>query len=189
MKANEHKVTQRFIQVGTIKKSHGLSGEVLAAFAGRTSLHELVGTRVWITPPTERVHRGVFEKITLLDEEGEARLAIKGLSSLDDSSDLSRHRLICQREDVPERLLEEILDSESEPALLGFTVTSHTYGVLGEVVEYLETKANDCLVVEGKYGEVLLPVIDDVILGVDEENGTIAVHVLPGLIEMEPQCE
>lgn len=90
---------------------------------------------------------------------------------------------------MPADLLEEILEREQEPALLGYMVMSQTYGEVGKVVEYLETKANDCLVVEGKYGEVLLPIIDDVILGINETTGTITVHVLPGLIETEPQCE
>lgn len=189
LKVNAQQVTARFVQVGAIKKSHGLSGEVLAAFAGRTSLHELEGKSVWITPPTANVHQSVFEEIFLRDDSGEALVVLAGINSLDDSSDLSRHRLICRVEDVPKELLGEIEHLEEEPALLGYRVYSRTYGELGSVVEYLETKANDCLVIEGRYGEVLLPIIDEVILAIDEAASRLDVHVLPGLIEKGPLCE
>lgn len=190
MKVNAPQVTERFVQVGTIRKSHGLSGEVLAAFAGRTSLRDLVGKPVWVTPPTQRVHCTAFERIDILadSDNGDAYVSLEGVKSLDDSSGLSRKRLICRREDVPISLLEEIEDEESGFALLGYSVHSEVYGDLGAVVEYIETKANDILVVEGCYGEVLLPVIDEVVLAIDDEQEHIKVFVLPGLIEKEPPC-
>ena len=183
MKVNAQQVTNRFIQVGTIRKSHGLSGEVLAAFAGRTSLRNLEGSSVWITPPTDKVHGTIFEHIELLGDSLDAYVTFEGIDSLDYSSSLSRHRLICRREDVPLELIDEIEQKEYAPALLGYSVFSEAYGELGEVSEYLETKANDCLVVQGQYGEVLLPIIDEVILSIDEDARRIVVYVLPGLID------
>ena len=182
-------MTNRFVQVGTIRKSHGLSGEVLAAFAGRTSLCDLVGKTVWITPPTKTVHQTVFERIDSLGDSFDAYVSFKGIDSLDDTSSLFQHRLVCARESVPQDLLTEIEDQDLAPAFLGYRVFSQVYGELGEVTEYLETKANDCLVVFGRYGEVLLPIIDDVMLSVDQEACRIDVHVLPGLIDKDPLCE
>ena len=47
----------------------------------------------------------------------------------------------------------------------------------------METPANDVWVVDGgPFGEVLLPVIEQVVREVPEE-GPIAVRVLPGLID------
>lgn len=189
MKVNAQQVTNRFVQVGTIRKSHGLSGEVLAAFAGRTSLRDLVGVDVWITPPTQTVHQTTFERIDTIGDSFDAYVSFTGIDSLDDTSMLFQHRLICASESVPQVLLDEIEAQDYTPELLGYQVYSQEYGELGEITEYLETKANDCLVIVGRYGEVLLPIIDDVILSVDEENRRMNVYVLPGLIDKEPLCE
>ncbi len=55
---------------------------------------------------------------------------------------------------------------EPEPTadVLGSRVTDERHGDLGEIVEVIETGANDVWVVEGPLGQVLLPVIDDVVL-------------------------
>jgi len=54
---------------------------------------------------------------------------------------------------------------------------------LGTVVDVIVTGANDVWVIDGPYGEVLVPVIDDVVRDVDEENGTARTRLLDGLID------
>jgi 16S rRNA processing protein RimM len=53
-------------------------------------------------------------------------------------------------------------------------------------VDVIETGANDVWVVQGtRFGEVLLPVTDEVVLDVDDASGTAHVRLLPGLIDGE----
>jgi len=55
---------------------------------------------------------------------------------------------------------------------------------LGEVVDVLQAPgANDVFIIHGPDGEVLLPVIKDVVLDLNFETGHILVHLLPGLLE------
>jgi 16S rRNA processing protein RimM len=56
---------------------------------------------------------------------------------------------------------------------------------LGQVTEVMETKANNVFVVQGQFGEVLLPDIDDVIRKIDFENKRITVRLLPGLLDVD----
>ena len=59
------------------------------------------------------------------------------------------------------------------------------FGLLGTIVEIMSTPANDVWVVEGdRYGEVLIPVIEQVVLDLPD-TGTISVHVMDGLIDMD----
>ena len=67
----------------------------------------------------------------------------------------------------------------------GLAVTDVRRGLLGEVVEVIVTGANDVWVLEGPLGEVLLPVIDDVVVRVDYESRTATVQALPGLLPEE----
>ena len=53
---------------------------------------------------------------------------------------------------------------------------------LGKVTEIISTGANDVLVVQGPLGEVLLPVIGDVVKEINKETSCIAVELLPGLM-------
>ena len=52
---------------------------------------------------------------------------------------------------------------------------------LGELVEVLETGANDVYVIRSEQGELLLPVIPDVIRGIDIDARRLTVHLLDGL--------
>jgi len=46
----------------------------------------------------------------------------------------------------------------------------------------LSLPANDVYVVDTAEGEVWLPAIADVILGIDLEQGRMTVHLIPGLL-------
>jgi 16S rRNA processing protein RimM len=51
------------------------------------------------------------------------------------------------------------------------------------------TGANDVWVVEGPFGEILIPVIADVVMGVSENDGVIVVRLLDGLMPGEGEFE
>ena len=68
---------------------------------------------------------------------------------------------------------------------MGREVVDERFGSLGTIVEIMSTPANDVWVVEGdRYGEVLIPVIEQVVLDLPD-TGTICVHVMDGLIDMD----
>jgi 16S rRNA processing protein RimM len=50
-------------------------------------------------------------------------------------------------------------------------------------VEVIETGANDVYVVQGPRGELLIPVIEDVVQELDLENQRMVVTLLPGLLD------
>jgi len=66
--------------------------------------------------------------------------------------------------------------------LIGVRVETESGEWLGQVVEVLETGANDVYVVRGPWGEVLLPAVNDVILELDLELRRMVVHLLPGML-------
>ena len=65
--------------------------------------------------------------------------------------------------------------------LAGLAVYTDGGEYLGEILEIIETKANNVFVVNGPAGELLLPDIDDVVLDIDLANGRITVQLLDGL--------
>jgi 16S rRNA processing protein RimM len=66
--------------------------------------------------------------------------------------------------------------------ILGLQVWSDEQQNLGQIVEILETGANDVYLVRSESGEeLLLPAIEPVVLQVDLVGKRMRVHLLPGL--------
>jgi 16S rRNA processing protein RimM len=65
--------------------------------------------------------------------------------------------------------------------LVGLAVYDETGQQLGELVDVLETGANNVFVIRSPEGELLLPDIDEVIREIDLESGRVIVRLLPGL--------
>jgi 16S rRNA processing protein RimM len=101
-------------------------------------------------------------------------------ASVDDVASASQLRglhVLASAEEVPEA--EELED------VIGYSVTDALRGSLGVVSDLIVTGANDVWVVQGPYGEVLVPVIEQVVDVVDEEAREIRVRLLPGLLSDE----
>ena len=66
--------------------------------------------------------------------------------------------------------------------IFGFQVVDENENSLGEVVEIIETGANNVYVVRDESGkEILLPAIPSVILETDPSRRVLRVHLLEGL--------
>jgi 16S rRNA processing protein RimM len=66
--------------------------------------------------------------------------------------------------------------------LVGVRVETEDGEWLGQIVDVIETGANDVYVVRGPRGEVLLPAVDNIVLQLDLESKQMVVHLLPGLL-------
>jgi 16S rRNA processing protein RimM len=70
--------------------------------------------------------------------------------------------------------------------LLGIRVVDDAKKELGTLTDIIETGANDVYVVTDEDGlALLLPAIQDVVLGVDLSAKTMTVHLIPGLVDLE----
>jgi 16S rRNA processing protein RimM len=165
----------RYIAVGRIVKTHGVAGELSVAPLTSLALDEMIGDDVWIVPPVRlaRPHR-----------ISSVRTGPKGpLVVLEDVTDIEHARemvgasLCIPGTEFPDEMLAD------EPSCLGYAVSDEDRGDLGTVEDTIVTGANDVWVVQGPAGEVLLPVIDDVVLDVDHDTKVVRVKVLPGLVE------
>lgn len=83
---------------------------------------------------------------------------------------------------TPEQMGEPPPGSYWEHDLLCLRVYDVEGGFLGEVVEVLETGANDVLVVRGEGGEErLIPLIEEVVVEIDLPGERMIIRPLPGL--------
>ncbi|MDO5292081.1 MAG: ribosome maturation factor RimM [bacterium] len=168
---------EQLLRVGVISNTHGIRGEVK------------------VFPTTNDASRFDYLKEVILDTGKEQmtlhvsnvkyfkQFVILKFKEFDNINDIERYKgkdLFVTRENaVP---LEEgeyyIAD------LIGCKVVTDEGNDLGELIDVMETGANDVYVVKTKdRGEVLLPYIDECILNIDIDNKEITAHIMPGLLD------
>lgn len=169
-----------FVPVGRIVKVHGLNGEVSVAVVPDPSLVIPVGLSVWVVPPSTGPSEFTVESVRRGPKGPLVKLATVACRA--DAEPLRGRTLLARPQDLPAEWSETPRDD------VGFVVIDVHRGTLGEIVDVIQTGANDVWVVEGeRYGQVLIPVIDDVVVCVDEVGRVATVDLLPGLIEEQDE--
>ncbi len=166
------------LQVGVITTTHGVRGEVK------------------VFPTTDDPARFKKLKNVVLDTGKEMidlevagvkffkNMVIVKFKGIDDINDVEKYRkksLYVTRENAVKLKKNEYFIAD----LIGLKAQSDEGEDLGEISDVLQTGANDVYVIS-KAGadDILLPAIKDCVKEVDIENGTILVHLLPGLREL-----
>ena len=161
-----------YLSVGFLRRPHGVRGEIVM------DLH---------TDFPERMKKGRklfvgenYRSMTLTNvRPHQAGLLVKfeGVDTPEDAGLFRNQWVYVEAKDVP---LPEGQHYKHE--LLGLKVVDESDNPLGELVEIIETGANDVYVVRDDSGkEMLLPNIPSVILDLDIDRGLLRVHLLEGL--------
>ncbi len=162
-----------YIAIGRIVKAHGLRGEVSVKQLTDLPLDASCGIRLFVTPP----HPGLQATEIRSVRQGPKGplVSLDGVESITLAAELAGRSLMASAEDVPV--------AEAELDVSGWAVVDVEHGPLGSITDTIVTGANDVWVLAGgPHGEVLVPVIADVVLDTDEDARTITVRLLPGLL-------
>jgi 16S rRNA processing protein RimM len=165
------------LQVGAITQTHGIHGEVK------------------VFPTTDDVKRFKKLKDVILDTGKEKitleiegvrffkNLAILKFKGFDNINDIEKYKGKClyvTRENAVKLKRDEYFIAD----LIGLKVYNEDDNYLGELVNVIETGANDVYEVKFENGrEVLFPAIKQCILDVDMDNRKMKVHIMPGLLD------
>lgn len=172
----QHSVTS-YINVARIARTHGKKGEVVVVPLDGLPFCLYEGMRVCLTPPPLRGER--FYTVAGVGVGDTPLVSFKGVRDLNAAEPLVGKLVLALRDDVPELVQEQmILDC------VGCDMVDDVHGFVGVIQELIQLPANDVWRVdEGPYGEVLVPVIEDVVLSIPEyDDEPVEVHLLPGLL-------
>jgi len=162
-----------YLVVGFLRRPHGVQGEMLM------DLH---------TDFPERLRKGRkllvgedHKAITLASTRPHAKGMLVRFNGIETPEEAARFRnqwVYVNASEVPELPEGQIYQHE----LFGFSVVDENDQLLGELVEIIETGANNVYVVRDRSGkEVLLPAIPSVVLDLDPARRSMRVHLLEGL--------
>lgn len=165
-----------FVRVGRVAKAFGLKGEVSVVPTTDLPFDLLIGLDIWFVPPGEGLRSARLQSVRQGPKGPLFTLA--EVTDADAASALRGKDVAVRETDLPEGYGDLAFDP------VGLTVIDETRGTLGEVVDVIVTGANDVWIVEGgQYGQILVPVIEQVVLQVDDDGREVRVRLIPGLIE------
>jgi len=162
-----------YLTVGFLRRPHGVQGEIIL------DLHTDFPERL---KSGRKLFLGEEHKpMTLVSARPHAKgmlIKFKGVETPEAVGQFRNQWVYVQASDVPPLPKGQLYQHE----LFGFAVVDESGNLLGELVEILETGANDVYVVRDANGrETLLPAIPSVILEIDPARRLILVHMLEGL--------
>ena len=157
--------------VGLVLGSHGVYGEVRARVLSEISHRFDAGESLFLQGESFRIQSSSrMSGDTVI-------LKLEGIDSPAAAKTLTGQELFAQPEESPVLPEGEYFHYQ----LIGMQVFTESGEDLGRIVEIIITGSNDVYVVSGPNGEVLLPAISQVVLGVDTDEGVMRVRLMEGL--------
>jgi 16S rRNA processing protein RimM len=135
------------------------------------------GLRLWIVPPEHDLIRET--RVRAVAEKGEfLLLSLEGVTERTAAQRLAGRYLLALVDDCGEQL-----DKDGRSSSVGLDVVDEAWGFLGAIVNERHGFAQTLWVVEGPFGEVLIPAVDEFICSRDQS--TVRVRIPAGLLELD----
>ncbi len=156
------------------------------------------GLEVTFVPPLLHMPRSA--RVLRVDRTHDDRSVVyfEGITTRDHAEQLAGHYCLVRRDDVPADAFRE------ESTLVGFMVEDGVYGTVGRIVRIEENPAHPLLVIaleKSVYGdttefseqsmvecatdnEVYIPLVEDFICHIDEENRVLHLNLPEGLLDL-----
>jgi 16S rRNA processing protein RimM len=164
-----------YVTVGRVLKPRGPYGWV-GVEKLTTNPRRFSEGQAFILEGNEQGERLVLEEIR--EEADKTTVRFRGVESREEASAIAGKLLLVTRQELGD----SPQGSYWEHQLMGLVARTEEGEILGEVVEVIETGANDVLVVEGER-EYLIPAVEEVVVRVDLEEGCMVIRPMPGLLE------
>jgi 16S rRNA processing protein RimM len=163
--------------IGRVVKPHGVKGRMKVEYFGE-DLRRFVSYRE-IFIEDEKGRPESYEILEASPHPPRLILQLKGIEKIEQAQPLIGKTILVEKEAFP-----DLEDGEYYWAdLLGMTVETREGKRIGTVKEIFSTGAHDVYVVAGKRGEISLPAIEEVILGIDLARRVMTVARMEGLWE------
>lgn len=168
---------EEFLQVGAIANTHGIAGEVKIYSMTDDIMRFKKLKEVYLDTGRERM---LLHVVSCKFVKNQPVLKFREFKNINEIELYKRCGLFVSRDQAVPLGKDEYYIAD----LIGLKVLREEGSYLGELVDVLQTGANDVYVVKMEDGrEILLPVIRNCIKKVDLEQGEIVVHLMKGLLD------
>ena len=166
------------LKVGIISNTHGIRGEI-KVFPTTDDPKRYLDLEELILDTGKEKMKMEIEKVRFY--KNMVILKFKGIDDINEVLPYRQKNLYVTREQAVPLKENEYFIAD----LIGLAVVSDEGEELGEVTDVIQSAANDIYVIKKKgMPELLVPAIKDCIKKVDVEAGSMEIHLLPGLREL-----
>lgn len=168
---------EELIPIGRITGAHGIRGEVkLAPYGPLDGLP-------WETLYLEGRGSGAEARKVLSHRvhKGSYLVVFEGVVDRNGAEALSGREVSVPRSELPEPEEDEFYHSD----LIGMSVETVEGKYIGVVESIFATGGNDVIEASGPLGDVLIPVIENVIIRIEPDKRKITVRLMEGLLPEE----
>lgn len=179
-----------WVNVAQLTNIKNLDGGLVAQSASGLPFLLSVGTKLSLVPPVIDAPRHVqVEDIRVLGDD-QAVVWLTDVENAEIAKMLVGCHCLVRREDIPE---EALMIADAEESWDGWTVVDETVGLLGTVTGVEDRAMQPLLVIardesieegEGAKDELYIPLVDEFIVDVNEDECCIRVSVPAGLLAL-----
>lgn len=161
-----------YLLIGRLQKTHGIKGEIAMRVITQYPERIRVGKTVFLEDERKEV---IISSIRWKNDL--MLIGFEGFDNPEDAAKLTNLEVFSPTRNLPRLPKGQYYHHQ----LIGLKVWQEEE-YLGELIEILETGANDVYVIQAEgVEELLIPAIPDVIKNIDIEAGTMQVQLLEGL--------
>jgi 16S rRNA processing protein RimM len=170
------------VKVGFIQKPHGIHGELVIRF--EEIYYETLEEYPTLFLEIDNLLVPFFiTEESLRFKSGESVIAtLKWINSDKKAKELCGLSVFVNQDDVV-----EFEDEMSTNALVGFQLYDETLGLIGEINEVNDFSGNLLLSVDYQGKEALIPLNEDLIVSIDEENRKIVLRIAEGIFDLDEE--
>jgi 16S rRNA processing protein RimM len=163
-----------YLSVGFLRRPHGVHGEIIMDLHTDFPERMKKGRKIFVGNEHKPM---TFENVRT--HANGLLVKFKGVNTSDEAGLYRNQWVFIKGQDAP--VLPE--GQYYKYQLLGLRVIDENEKLLGNLVDIIETGANDVYLVRDETGkEILLPAIPSVILDLQPARGFVRVHLLDGLV-------
>jgi 16S rRNA processing protein RimM len=169
-------MTEALLEIANIVGTHGLRGDLKVRPKSGNPDFLLTTQQICLRLATgETLNLDVIRQVL---HKGQVLLRLRDYESIDLAEPLVGGQIL-----LAEHLLPDLGDDEYYWGQLeGLQVVDRKQGDIGRVTHLITTAAHDTYVVNGRFGEVLIPAVLQFVLEVNPEEGVVHVDLPDGLI-------
>jgi 16S rRNA processing protein RimM len=165
--------------VGYIKKQHGLNGEVIVVFEDDFIEKFESAEYFFIEIDGGLVPFYISEEGLQYKNNESVIVKFDFVNSSDKAKELAGCKLFMFKNDLIEPEKEE-----THPKLIGMNVVDYKRGDLGKIIRIDDYSGNVVVTVMHPHGEILIPLTDQIINRIDDENKKLYLTCPEGLIDL-----
>ncbi len=161
-----------FLEVGSVVKVHGTKGELKFALSRTIKLKE------WAFLEFRGKPVPFYVQSTKAEFDDEIVLRLQGIDSIEMASPLIGKTLLLPKKNVGKEEEDDSLHVED------YLIIDAQYGELGRVLEMVEYPYQTLAKIIWQSREVLVPMVDEIVLEINDKKKTVLVQLPEGLLEI-----